>query len=87
MGHAHEMHTLLDVLRTAFWVTGFVFVMMLVVEYINVLTAGAWQRVPAGRRRGQYLLAVAAGALFIVATVPDPVVHRAALSASMGDLS
>jgi hypothetical protein len=87
MGHAHEMHALLDVLRTAFWVTGFVFVMMLVIEYINVLTAGAWQRGLAGRRRGQYLLVVAAGALFIVATVPDSVVHRAASNAWMGDLS
>jgi hypothetical protein len=62
MEHAHEMHSLLDVLRTALWVTGFVFAMMLVIEYVNVLTAGAWQRGLAGRRRGQYVLAGLLGA-------------------------
>ena len=42
-------------------VTGFVFVMMLVIEYVNVLTSGAWGPGLARNRWGQYLLAAALG--------------------------
>lgn len=44
-------------------ITGFVAVMMLVIEYINVLTSGAWQSRLAGHRWGQLLLAAALGAI------------------------
>ncbi|MBW2701537.1 MAG: arsenic efflux protein [Deltaproteobacteria bacterium] len=44
-------------------ITGFVFVMMLAVEYINVMTRGAWQRHLTRNRAGQVLLAVFLGAL------------------------
>lgn len=33
-----------DSLSHAMMITGFVFVMMLVIEYLNVLTEGIWQR-------------------------------------------
>ena len=42
-------------------ITGFVFVMMLVVEYVNVLTRGTWEKKLRDRRGLQYLLAVGLG--------------------------
>ena len=53
---------LTDVLAQAFKVTAFVAVMMIVVEYLNVLTRGTWARTLAASRSRQYLLAVALGA-------------------------
>jgi hypothetical protein len=50
------------VLEHALQITGFVAVMMLVIEYLNVVTSGAWQERLAGRRWGQYVLAAALGA-------------------------
>lgn len=44
-------------------ITSFVFVMMLVIEYLNVLTRGKWREHLARRRLGQYLLAALLGAL------------------------
>ncbi len=41
----------------ALMITGFVFIMMLVIEYINVLTKGLWQRELHSSRVKQYLLA------------------------------
>lgn len=38
-------------------ITGFVFIMMLVIEYLNVLTGGLWQKGFQGSRLKQYLLA------------------------------
>ena len=46
----------------ALMITGFVFVMMLVIEYLNVLTRGVWQRGLRGSRWQQYLLASLLGA-------------------------
>ncbi len=43
-------------------ITGFVFVMMLVIEYANVLTSGTWQQGLTRSRWGQYLLAALLGA-------------------------
>jgi len=43
-------------------ITGFVGIMMLVIEYINVLTRGSWQGALAGRKLLQYLIAVILGA-------------------------
>ncbi len=40
----------LDSLTHALMITGFVFVMMLVIEYLNVLTQGVWQRGLQGSR-------------------------------------
>jgi hypothetical protein len=49
-------------LTHALMITGFVFVMMLVIEYLNVLTQGVWQRGLRGSRWRQYLLASFLGA-------------------------
>jgi hypothetical protein len=54
---------LIDVLRHAFMITSFVFVMMLVVEYLNILTDGAWRRRLARSAWGQYIFAAALGVL------------------------
>lgn len=51
-----------DSLTHAVMITGFVFTMMLVVEYLNVLTGGLWQRGFQGSRWKQYLLAALLGA-------------------------
>jgi hypothetical protein len=52
---------MIEVLRQTVMVTGFVFVMMLVIEYVNVLTSGAWRHGLARNRWGQYLLAASLG--------------------------
>ncbi len=49
-------------LTHALMITGFVFVMMLVIEYLNVFTAGVWQQRLRGSRWKQYLLASFLGA-------------------------
>lgn len=51
-----------DVLKHALMITGFVSVMMLVIEYLNVVTQGAWQETLARRRWTQYILAAFLGA-------------------------
>lgn len=49
------------VFNHAFLITGFVFVMMLVIEYVNVLTSGEWQGKIARHRWGQYFFAALLG--------------------------
>jgi hypothetical protein len=44
-------------------ITGFVFVMMLVIEYINVQTNGIWQNSLSGKKWKHYLLAAGLGAI------------------------
>ncbi len=44
-------------------ITGFVFVMMMVIEYINVQTNGLWQNSISGNRWKQYLLAATLGVI------------------------
>jgi len=53
---------ILNVARHALMITGFVFVMMLVIEYLNVLTRGSWQQRLARYRFGQLVLAAFLGA-------------------------
>ena len=52
---------MIDLTRQALVITGFVVAMMLVIEYLNVLTSGAWQRQLTQRRWGQYVLAAVLG--------------------------
>ncbi len=52
---------LLRATQHALMITGFVMVMMLVIEYLNVLTRGAWQERLRQHRWGQYLLAAVLG--------------------------
>jgi hypothetical protein len=57
------MRAILDIAKEALAITGFVALMMLVIEYLNVLTKGVWQLPLARHRWGQYLLAALLGAL------------------------
>ena len=54
---------MIDILRNSVMITGFVFVMMLVIEYVNVVTSGKWGERLARNRAGQYILAAVLGAL------------------------
>ena len=54
---------LLSILKQAVMITGFVFVMMLVIEYINVQTNGIWQKKLSGNRWKQYIFAALLGAI------------------------
>lgn len=53
---------ILEVAGHALMITGFVFVMMLVIEYLNVLTRGNWDRVIARWRWGQSVFSSFLGA-------------------------
>ncbi|MCK5805474.1 MAG: arsenic efflux protein [Lentisphaeria bacterium] len=56
------MQGIIPVIRHALMVTGFVAVMMLVIEYVNVLSQGQWQEQLSDRPWGQYFLAAFLGA-------------------------
>lgn len=71
-------------------ITGFVAGMMLLIEYLNVLTSGRWRRLLARRRLGQYLLAAllgsipgCLGAFTVVALYSHGVVSFGAVIAAM----
>jgi len=51
-----------ELIYEALFITGFVAIMMLVIEYINVSTRGSWQNSLADSRVMQYLVAVILGA-------------------------
>jgi len=54
---------ILEILKPAILITSFVFVMMLLIEYINVQTHGSWQNNLKKSRYGQYALGVFLGAI------------------------
>ncbi len=54
---------MISVVKHALMITGFVAVMMLVIEYLNVLSRGKWQEWISKRPWGQYLLAAFLGAV------------------------
>jgi hypothetical protein len=56
------MQILQESLTHALMISGFVFVMMLVIEYLNILTQGVWQEGLRGSLWRQYLLAAFLGA-------------------------
>jgi hypothetical protein len=57
------MNAMTLIVRHAFMITGFVAVMMLVIEYLNVLSEGKWQERLSRRRWGQYVMAAFLGAV------------------------
>jgi len=60
----HEiLHHGWDVAGHAMMITGFVAVMMVVIEYVNVLSRGVWMRALAAGRFRQYVLAAVLGAV------------------------
>jgi len=54
---------LFKVFKESFIITGFIFVMMMVIEYINVRTSGIWQKYITGSKWKQYLLGAFLGAI------------------------
>jgi len=54
---------MMGIAQHALMTTGFVLVMMFVVEYLNLLTQGSWQRALTRSQWGQYLLAAFLGLL------------------------
>ena len=52
----------LQIFKQALMITSFVFIMMLLIEYINVQTQGNWQEALKRNRWGQYLIAALLGA-------------------------
>ncbi len=84
------MNSLWEVLTQALLITGFVFIMMLLVEYVNVQTHGNWQEKLKESKTGQYLLAVilgvipgCLGAFTVVSLYAHRVVSFGALVAAM----
>jgi hypothetical protein len=57
------METIYQIFLNAFMITGFVFVMMLVIEYVNVQSRGIWQKSLTGNKWRQYLIAGILGAI------------------------
>lgn len=52
-----------NILFNAVTITSFVFTMMLLIEYINVVTKGSWQHKISKSKYGQYLLGIFLGAI------------------------
>ena len=57
------INDILPILKQSVMITGFVFVMMLVIEYINVQTNGIWQNKLSGSPWKQYIFAALLGAI------------------------
>ncbi|GBD87055.1 hypothetical protein BMS3Abin03_00981 [bacterium BMS3Abin03] len=57
------MNQFMEILTPALMITGFVFIMMLLIEYVNVQTHGSWQEKLKKSKTGQYVLAVVLGAV------------------------
>ncbi|MFH2001116.1 MAG: putative manganese transporter [Planctomycetota bacterium] len=81
---------IVELIYEALLITGFVVMMMLVIEYINVLTRGSWQNSLADSRVMQYVVAVVLGAtpgcfgaFAVVAMYSHRVVTFGALVAAM----
>lgn len=54
---------IIEILEHSLLITAFVFIMMLLVEYLNVQTKGSWQNRLKESQYGQYLLGVVLGAI------------------------
>lgn len=81
---------MIGILNTTLMITGFVLLMMLVIEYLNVLTRGTWQNSLTNHKWTQYLVAVllgaspgCLGAFAVVAMYSHRVVSLGALVATM----
>jgi hypothetical protein len=57
------IETVLPIALKSIMITGFVFIMMLVIEYINVQTNGIWQNKLSGNKWNQYIFAAFLGAI------------------------
>lgn len=84
------MEMIIEVLKHSVMITGFVFVMMLLIEYINVQTRGIWIKFLHQKQFVQYVIAAALGAIpgclgafTVVAMYSHGVVSFGALVAAM----
>lgn len=84
------MAAFIEILKHSIMITSFVFVMMLLIEYVNVITSGSWQEKLALHPWGQYFMAALLGAVpgclgsFMVVTMyAHRVVSIGALVAAM----
>ncbi|MGI6086813.1 MAG: putative manganese transporter [Kiritimatiellia bacterium] len=57
------MHSFSEIIEHALMITGFVGVIMLIIEYVNVVTTGRWLESIRGHRWGQYLAAAILGVM------------------------
>ncbi len=57
------LENIYHILLNALMITGFVFVMMLVIEYVNVQSHGLWQKYLSGSKWRQYIVAGLLGAI------------------------
>ncbi len=57
------MKEVMEIFSHTLMITSFIFVMMLVIEYVNIITSGAWRERLSRSRIGQYLVAAFLGAL------------------------
>jgi len=81
---------MIGIIQHALMITGFVFVMMLLIEYLNVLTSGGWQKRLANKVWGQYVLASllgvipgCLGAFVVVAMYSHGIITLGAVVAAM----
>jgi hypothetical protein len=58
-----DNNIIIEIIVHALMITAFVFIMMLLVEYLNVQTKGSWQQRLKQSKYGQYLLGVILGAI------------------------
>ncbi|MBN1114162.1 MAG: arsenic efflux protein [Oligoflexia bacterium] len=84
------MATFWEVLKSSIMITVFVFVMMLIVEYINIFSKGKWQKYLSSNKWSQYILCSFLGATpgclgaFVVVTMySHRIVSLGALTAAM----
>ncbi len=57
-----EIRELIGIIKHAVMITSFVIIMMLLIEFINVITHGDWQQKIKGAKFGQYIIAAVLGA-------------------------
>ncbi|MBC8489044.1 MAG: arsenic efflux protein [Bacteroidetes bacterium] len=84
------MTAFIELFKESVMITGFIFVMMLVIEYINIQTKGAWRDAIKERPWGEYLIAAllgatpgCLGAFTVVALYSHRVVSLGAVVAAM----
>ena len=57
------MEAFIELIEHSIEITAFVFVMMLIIEYINIITSGAWQEKLVVNKITQYFVAALLGAI------------------------
>jgi len=84
------MESLFEIIEHTIMITAFVYIMMLIMEYINVVSSGAWQKIFIQKKYLQYLIVVllgitpgCLGAFMVVAMYTHRLISLGALVATM----